>query len=410
VKIPWTPDWHDEVVEILQSKTLELRHEGIEFFMEDSQGKRFKGTSRHCQEKERFPLTLYIKRRPAWQDPRNLMQIATGHVNLNNGVLRPKSEVYWTLLHNDHPRGAFMARNVKERGFLVDHLMDLIQRCSTCRCENASALGGADGASTELEDTSRSSFSDDVRKTVPVGHRCASRCVHCEGTCDCDWKNPLKRLIEERAEVNGRNWQGQTPLMVAAGHGHVRAVVFLLTMKADPMASADPEGWTPLHEAVRMGRSGTCDVLLEANSEDLEARCRKAEAYFCQSTPAIIAAEGGHLESLKVLMKYNANIDARREDGNNLLMLAAAGGHYEVCRYLLRSSCLVCAGLRGAMLKAAVDAGRPFGGCRGKCQSLSHLPMRNKRGKTTAMMARHELRKHKNYHEIARLLELKGVQ
>jgi len=28
VKIPWTPDWHDEVVEILQSKTLELRHEG----------------------------------------------------------------------------------------------------------------------------------------------------------------------------------------------------------------------------------------------------------------------------------------------------------------------------------------------------------------------------------------------
>lgn len=26
------------------------------------------------------------------QDPRNLMQIATGHVNLNNGVLRPKSE------------------------------------------------------------------------------------------------------------------------------------------------------------------------------------------------------------------------------------------------------------------------------------------------------------------------------
>ena len=30
----------------------------------------------------------------------------------------------------------------------------------------------------------------------------------------------------------------------------------------------------------------------------------------------------------------------------------------QVCRYLLRSSCLVCAGLRGAMLKAAVDAGR----------------------------------------------------
>lgn len=44
---------------------------------------------------------------------------------------------------------------------------------------------------------------------VPVGHRCASRCVHCEGTCDCDWKNPLKRLIETRRFVS-RKWDTLT--------------------------------------------------------------------------------------------------------------------------------------------------------------------------------------------------------
>ena len=54
------------------------------------------------------------------------------------------------------------------------------------------------------------------------GHRCeVPRCVHCQGSCDCFWKDPLLKIIEEKAEVNGRNWQGKTPLLVAAQHGHV---------------------------------------------------------------------------------------------------------------------------------------------------------------------------------------------
>ena len=32
---------------------------------------------------------------------------------------------------------------------------------------------------------------------VKVGFRCqAPRCAHCEGTCNCDWKQPLKELID----------------------------------------------------------------------------------------------------------------------------------------------------------------------------------------------------------------------
>ena len=58
-------------------------------------------------------------------------------------------------------------------------------------------------------------------------------------------------------------------------------------------------------------------------------------------------------------MLQRANIDARREDGNNLLMLAAAGAHYELCRFLLSRGCLVCGGVTGARRKAFVDAGRP---------------------------------------------------
>lgn len=413
VKIPWSPEWHDELVEILQSKTLDVHHEGHQFFLEDCHGKRFKAKSKHCQEKEVFPLVLYLKRRPAWQEPRHLVQITTGQMTRHQGVLRPKTEVTWTLMQNDRPRGAFMARNVKERGFLVDQLMDLVQRSSACRCERTTTSGQREQLCEDSIDPTSSTeeVHDDF---VKVGFRCSRpRCVHCEGTCNCDWKQPLKELIDEGANPNGRNWQGRTPLMMAVSHGQLHVASFLLSMRADVLASADPEGWTPLHEAARLGRAGIVELLLDSLDADpaiVDARCLRREQYFWQSTPAIIAAEGGKLQSLKILVKFKANIDARREDGCNLLMLAAAGGHYEVCRYLLNSKCLVCAGLSGAALKAAVDAGRFFGGCRGNCQSLSHLPMRNKRGKTTAMMARHELRSHKNYHEIARLLELKGVQ
>ncbi|CAK9112610.1 unnamed protein product [Durusdinium trenchii] len=422
VKIPFGADWHTEVASFLASKNLHLRDEGQQFYMEDSDGKRFKATSKHCQDKTRFPLVVYFRARPAWKDPNHLVALKTGQTRrASRGFLglKPMLEATWTLMQNQPPRCAFLARNVRERGFFVDQLLDLIQRSLTCRCYYAP------GVQTEEESEAMSHSSrESDREHHWVGYRCeVPRCSHCEGSCDCEWKDPLRRLIEERADVNGPNWQGQTPLLLAAKHGHVRIATFLLNMKGDPLASADPEGWTPLHEAARLNRAGTCEVLLEhdrnvASPVQLDARCRRAQPYFCRSTPAIIAADEGSLESLKVLVQFGANIDARREDGNNLIMLAAAKGHYEVCRFLLQCGCLVCGRLTGSMLKAAVDAGRPNKGCRGKCPDKTHMSLRNKQGKTIAMLARHELRQQISYMETSRashmetsrLLESRGIQ
>eukprot|EP00913_Durusdinium_trenchii_P003856 g3569.t1 len=337
VKIPFGADWHTEVASFLASKNLHLRDEGQQFYMEDSDGKRFKATSKHCQD----------------------VNLSTGGKVSSRGFLglKPMLEATWTLMQNQPPRCAFLARNVRERGFFVDQLLDLIQRSLTCRCYYAP------GVQTEEESEAMSHSSrESDREHHWVGYRCeVPRCSHCEGSCDCEWKDPLRRLIDawrwsdwawvdrmtrrgELADVNGPNWQGQTPLLLAAKHGHVR-----------------------------------------------------------------------------IATKDNRQLTLQRgnpQDGNNLIMLAAAKGHYEVCRFLLQCGCLVCGRLTGSMLKAAVDAGRPNKGCRGKCPDRTHMSLRISQGKTIAMLARHELRQQISYMETSRashmetsrLLESRGIQ
>ena len=55
-------------------------------------------------------------------------------VRCGSQLLRPMGESIWPLVQNERPRAAYLARNVRERGFLVDHLMDLIQRSVVERC------------------------------------------------------------------------------------------------------------------------------------------------------------------------------------------------------------------------------------------------------------------------------------
>ncbi|CAJ1404964.1 unnamed protein product [Effrenium voratum] len=420
VHIDWGPEWHYQLVQVLQSNQYHLKDEGKQFRVEDCKGHRFKAQSKHSQDRSLFPLTLYLRKsRPAWQDCGHLVACNAGHTTttpLEPGKpgkpwrLRPLHEATWPLAKNIPPRSAHMATKWAQRGFLVDQLLDALQRSSTCECGNRGI--GEDSPSRSMKEGMQAIQNHQIDHQN-VGHRCPPpRCQHCAGVCDCLWKSDMALLIEERADVNGSSWRGVTPLLLASGHGHVRVVTFFLALNADPLQSADPEGWTPLHEAARLNRAGTCDALLEACEDQralLEARCQRREAYFHQTTAVLVAAEG-RLESLQVLIKYKANLDARREDGNTPLMLATAGGYYEVCRLLLSSGCLVCGGLGGRQLREAMDAGRPKGGCRLKCRDKLHLPLRNKKSKSAGMLARHSLRQHHNFVEIALLLESKGVQ
>jgi ankyrin repeat protein len=134
---------------------------------------------------------------------------------------------------------------------------------------------------------------------------------------------------------------------------------FALAQGADP-ASADKDGYTPLHSAAMDGRTEVAAVLIEHGAQ-LE---RKAGQF--QSTPLLaakcvpamlelllshgadvtardyegrtvlhLAADRGCEESLKVLLAHNAGVEAKDNEGKTSLHAAAERGNLEAVRLLL---------------------------------------------------------------------------
>ena len=81
----------------------------------------------------------------------------------------------------------------------------------------------------------------------------------------------------------------------------------------------------------------------ESRKDALETEIKDGENL---ATPLIIAARGGKLDSVKVLLRYEANIEARgtvEDDGDviedcSALWIAASKGHFDVVRLLIEQN------------------------------------------------------------------------
>mmetsp|Transcript_7688 Transcript_7688/g.22803 ORF Transcript_7688/g.22803 Transcript_7688/m.22803 type:complete len:312 (+) Transcript_7688:172-1107(+) len=76
----------------------------------------------------------------------------------------------------------------------------------------------------------------------------------------------VARLLDDGADVDGRDARGITPLGVAVGFNKLSVVKALLAGGAD-VALTDARGNTPLHYAAGYGRKDAAEVLLEAGAE-----------------------------------------------------------------------------------------------------------------------------------------------
>lgn len=129
--------------------------------------------------------------------------------------------------------------------------------------------------------------------------------------------NLLLQNREVKLDARARN--GETALMLAAYKGNLPAVRALLDKGAEP----NQTGWTALHYAATVGNNDIVQLLLD-RSAYIDAESPN------QTTPIMMAARGGHILTVKLLLDEGA--DATLKNGANMTAIdfAREGGFKDI--------------------------------------------------------------------------------
>ena len=114
-------------------------------------------------------------------------------------------------------------------------------------------------------------------------------------------------LTQRSVQVEQRNSQGESPLMIAAIKGHLEPARKLILRGAE----VNKTGWTPLHYAASRAEPDSSEMvrlLLEHHAYiDAESPNR--------STPLMLAAMYGHADAVRLLLEEGADPFLRNEQG-----------------------------------------------------------------------------------------------
>jgi ankyrin repeat protein len=138
----------------------------------------------------------------------------------------------------------------------------------------------------------------------------------------------VRSLIQQQADVNGREPDGATALHWAAHWDEVETASLLIRTGAavDPLNDL---GVTPLSLACANGSAAMANLLLGAGA-DVNLALPTGE------TPLMTAAKTGKVAVVDALLARGANLHARQESsGQSALMWAIAEQHAEVARLLI---------------------------------------------------------------------------
>ena len=119
-------------------------------------------------------------------------------------------------------------------------------------------------------------------------------------------------------------------LLEAVIVGDVEKVKDLLTKGAE-VDVRDRNGMTPLLLAARKGNSETVRLLL-AHGANVNA-----QDYYLAWTPLILASALGHKKVVKLLLEHGADIDIKDQNGMTALKYAVKNGYKEIVELLKRA-------------------------------------------------------------------------
>lgn len=130
-----------------------------------------------------------------------------------------------------------------------------------------------------------------------------------------------------------------TALHLAAANGHTAATRALLDFDF-PKDKIDSSGRTALHAAADAGHTAVARVLLQysANPSITVHPAKSPDDDDNEKIPFHLAAKGGHVKILELLVTYLSRIDFRVPSSQQTaLHLAAAGGHEKAIRWLVKN-------------------------------------------------------------------------
>jgi ankyrin repeat protein len=156
----------------------------------------------------------------------------------------------------------------------------------------------------------------------------------------------VQLLLANGADVNTKANEGMTALMGASLAGSLQVVRELLARKAEVNAKMD-SGKTALSLAANEGHIEVVKVLLD-NGVDVNAKWNDGE------TALISFSISGHLDLVQSLLAKGAEIDARSKGGMTAMMFAAGSGHLEVLQELLAKGAAVDAKMNNGVTELMV--------------------------------------------------------
>jgi len=146
----------------------------------------------------------------------------------------------------------------------------------------------------------------------------------------------VRKLLAEGVSPNATRSSGASALAYAVAGRHIEVVRLLLEARADPDRTSF--GMTPLFLAAENGDLQTIEVLLKAGA-DVNARLQAVdkEMEVRNGDTALIAAASPKVSPAvaRALLKAGADVNARADNGKTAVMQAVAAENVEVLRVLL---------------------------------------------------------------------------
>lgn len=128
----------------------------------------------------------------------------------------------------------------------------------------------------------------------------------------------VKRLITKDCAVNEGDYDGRTPLHIAASNNFIEIVKVLLNVEGIIVNPIDNFGMTPYHDAMVNKNYEVAQVLKKEHGMIVH---RDLGYKLCQ------AGFDGNIEKLKTLKDNGASLDTADYDLRTALHLAACEGH-----------------------------------------------------------------------------------